>query len=214
MKTTLMSSLLFFVLFSFSNQASAYLHFEPSLAYTLAGSWEVDDSDDDFSSLELGMRLGYQSPQGFQIGANVDIGVGSFDDEGYEADSISIDPYLMFGYQASFGLRGFLGLSPSTLLDLDSDFSETSYLGYGLKIGGGYLIRNIVAINLYYKFNDYYDFDSDDSDGFESLDIDFKTHSINLSVSFPFNFGGKRKHTKPKIQKELNEVQEQKLNTK
>ena len=118
----------------------------------------------------------------------------------------------MVGYQFDFGLRGFLGISPTTYLAIDQNpliGPDTNFLGYGIKIGGGYLIQEIIALNLYYKYNEFNDFETDGTDGFESLgSTDFRTFSVNFSVSFPFDFGGKKK-SKAKINKELTAPEKQ-----
>ncbi len=170
--------------------AQAGFHMEPHVGFGLSNKWEQGSSSGDLSKTITGIKLGYQAPMGLQVGGEIQIGTGTFDQDNtvflndIDSVDVGIGPYL--GYQSPLGIRGYVGVFRSALA-LD-DAADNTFTGVGFKLGAGYRIIDWFAVNLEYITTSYDKFDNSFGDG--DLDPKVKVNTVMLVASFPFHFGG------------------------
>lgn len=184
MDNLLSKSFLLGIIFSLGFTANAGFHIEPYLGRTVVGNWEMGAEDDKFAMTTFGSRFGYQSSGGFQIGGELHLGAGDIDRNNSNTDVVQSALGLYLGYQAKGGFRLY-----GTLLTSGFGFdnsSDTIYSGSGFKAGIGHKLTNWLALNVEYsKIN--YSHGKDDDTPRTQLAHNFKTDSISLVFSFPFN---------------------------
>lgn len=170
--------------------SSAGFHFEPYLGGALMGKWKSDDTKGDISMTELGLKMGYQAPSGFQIGGELQLAGSEY--EKFLSTTETKAGLAAFGiytgYQSEMGWRGYLHFLFASALAFD-DTAKTGLAGNGLKLGVGYSIVSWFAINVEYHSMTYSKYKDNVVSDFTSLSPKFKNDFIFLTFSFPFNFG-------------------------
>lgn len=174
-----------FVVLGVASAANAGFHLEPFLGTSLSGGWEQGNSSGDYSTTNFGTRLGYQSPMGFQVGGEIQLGTGSVESGTASNNTGLADFGAYFGYQSAMGFRGYFTYMFTSALVIDSGLIDPAYTGSGFKIGGGYSVLPWLAFNLEYHMMTYDEVDVG------TLTEDLKTDAVMLVVSFPFDFGGR-----------------------
>lgn len=189
-----LSILVVTLLFIVPLKVNAGFHLEPYLGMSVDGDWSMGTKDD-ASMSEFGVKLGYQANSGFQIGGDLQMGIGEYknlfgvptQDAGHAAFG------LYLGYQSAIGLRGYVHYLFSSALAFD-DLTQTQIAGSGFKFGIGYSLLSWLALNLEFHSMTYgkYKFNTDSS--FSALDPELKNDLVLVVLSFPFNFGGGGNH--------------------
>lgn len=183
--------LIFIILISATASfAHAGFHLEPYLGYALKGEWEQGSSKDDISMRTFGVKLGYQAPTGFQVGGDIQLGAGTYDNISpldTDAGTASFGAYI--GYQSDMGLRGYAHYHFVSAVAFDTT-NDPAYGGNGFKLGVGYSVISWLAINVEYHMMTYSEY-KDDLTTDADLDPKQKDNFVFVTVSFPFNFGGR-----------------------
>lgn len=193
MKAIYTKLLIFVAALGVSSSALAGFHMEPYLATALTGNYEFDTAvgtSGDYSRNNFGIKLGYQAPMGFQIGGDIQLGVGSYEFGNTDVDSANAEFGAYVGYQSMMGLRGYVGYMFNSAVVVDFT-PDVTYTGNGFKLGVGYSFMTMgvpwFAVNLEYHMMSY---DEAEQAGTTLSNQEFNNDSIMLGVSFPFNFGG------------------------
>ncbi|MBY0315617.1 MAG: hypothetical protein K2Q26_08865 [Bdellovibrionales bacterium] len=180
----------FFPMFFVAVQSQAGFHFEPYIGAAIKGEWESGSSKDDVSMTELGFKMGYQAPSGFQVGGELQLAGSTYDRFLSTTDTkAGLAAFgLYMGYQSEMGLRGYAHFLFASALAFD-DVDKTGLGGNGFKLGVGYSFVSWFAINLEYHLMKYTKYKDNDVSDFTSLTPEFKNNFVFLTFSFPFNFG-------------------------
>ncbi len=170
--------------------ANAGFHLEPYIGKSLSGDW-TQGTEGDAKMTDFGVKLGYQAYSGFQIGGELQMGVGEFENFS-TADAAQAAFGFYLGYQSSMGLRAYAHYLFSSAAVFD-DLNQTQIAGKGFKLGVGYSLLSWLAVNLEYHTMTYDQFKTNLT-GFTELTPEFENNFVMVVLSFPFNFGGGSSH--------------------
>ncbi|MBY0383859.1 hypothetical protein K2X05_01760 [bacterium] len=185
-----LTKIFFLVFVSFFYQlAFAGFHLEPYLGSSLIGQWKQGNSKDDVMMRNFGFKLGYQAPMGLQVGGDIQLGLGTYDNiSPFDTNAAAAAFGAYLGYQSEMGLRAYAHYLFTSALVFDTT-NDPVYKGNGFKLGVGYSTLPWLAINVEYHIMTY-DKYKDNLISSTSLDPKHKDNFLFVTLSFPFNFGG------------------------
>jgi hypothetical protein len=197
-----MKTILTLVLALLCGQAFAGFMIDPFVGYDMGGIKATTTGggavDLKATGMSYGTRLGFRSMDGLSIAAEYTGGSGKLKDDSGAAVPLADEDYshtatgIVLGYDRSM-YRAWVGYGISDQLTEKGTSSDTVYKGTNYKIGLGVMPIRHLSINFEYIVPKYTKVtvgsgaETDVSSSFSKFD----TSVMSVSLSSPFDFGGK-----------------------